>query len=135
MAFRYGGFHDSLHASSFQNFLQFSTHMLVIQMGSIPNLHGYFTFLMDNHLVKPCIIISLFASSMQTSSGFMIALNRLLSILKRNRMANIFFKTSCACSIIPPILVTAPVFLTYSYYDPVQSPTGQTHYVPVVVNM
>ncbi|GMR44829.1 hypothetical protein PMAYCL1PPCAC_15024, partial [Pristionchus mayeri] len=120
------------------NCMQFTAHMLWIQMGTLPNLHGYFAFLMDYHLVNMCIFINFFAFAVHTSSSFMIALNRLLSILKITRVANTFNQFSLVSSLLSALKLIARsmlVIVGYCYYDPVLSPTGQTHYVPVGKDM
>ncbi|GMR52024.1 hypothetical protein PMAYCL1PPCAC_22219, partial [Pristionchus mayeri] len=70
----------------FQNCMQFFAYMYSNQLGVMPNLHGYFAFLMDNNLVQLANFTNLLSWSVQASSSMLIALNRLLSIVRASQL-------------------------------------------------
>lgn len=79
--------------------------MLTNQIGTLPNMNGYFTFLIDHNLVltaqcrykgkclycqgQLCQFSLLFSASAQSTFNMFISLNRLLSVVRSNQLKNV----------------------------------------------
>uniref|UniRef100_A0A8R1UYK1 G protein-coupled receptor n=1 Tax=Pristionchus pacificus TaxID=54126 RepID=A0A8R1UYK1_PRIPA len=120
------------------NCLQYVSYMITNQIGTVPNMNGYFAFLMDHKLAQLCQFSLLFSSSAQSTFNMCISLNRLLSIVKNSPLKNhdrAFFNAVCILASTVPIVVSIPVFFANCFFEPIISATGQTHYVAVVIEL
>ncbi|GMS99220.1 hypothetical protein PENTCL1PPCAC_21395, partial [Pristionchus entomophagus] len=87
-SFRYSYIYKLIVFNGIANCLQYWAYVTSNQIGVLPNLNGYFDFLMDHHLVNLNNFSSLVAGSVQWSTTMVIALNRLLSIVRADELRN-----------------------------------------------
>ncbi|GMT27460.1 hypothetical protein PFISCL1PPCAC_18757, partial [Pristionchus fissidentatus] len=71
------------------NCLRYYTHVGAIQIGVLPDLHEYFSFLNHNYLVCIFVFGFLFADAFQKSTSTFISINRLLSVWKGPVLRNV----------------------------------------------
>ncbi|KAF8366842.1 hypothetical protein PRIPAC_84671, partial [Pristionchus pacificus] len=137
-AFKQSNIYKLIIFNGVANCMQYYAYMLSNSMGVLPNLHEYFAFLIKHNLVQFSNFCHLLSFSIQSSTTLLIALNRMLSIINASSLRKVdgtFFKAASVLSCLLPFAVSTPVFFSYCFYDPVKSPTGQTHYIPVVFPM